>query len=468
MSARRPDPGRRRGDQLPRSVPARGARLSGRIAREGARHLGTGIANVGRSHEQAQTAKRIAHEQTAASFAQTLGELKAGSVKLAQLLSFIDLGVIPAAYRELYERELGRLRDAAPPMSMAIVRDVLAREWGTSSENRLADLSSVARAASLGQVHQGVLPDGRRVAIKMQYPDVADAYAGDIRLGTRLMAAAFRAVWPAFDSTPIIEATRDLIEELDYMLESSRQREFAVAYRGHPFIHVPDVIPELSGPRVLVTEWVDGLRFDEIRALPQEERDRFGEILARFYFGAIRHVGSYNADPHPGNFLLMADGRVAFLDFGIAKQMPTEQWSALAVATNAWVAGDWPALRDAGIKLGVLPADTTVGGDAIARVMEGMFGWLLHDHESTIDADVARRFVAACHQHSAHGTFPRNEVFLGRLDVGLTSVLAKLNARANWHRIMREILFKEPPSTSLGHAETEFFTAPGNKSGHPG
>jgi hypothetical protein len=211
---------------------------------------------------------------------------------------------------------------------------------------------------------------------------------------------------------------------------------------------------------VLVSDWVDGLGFEHVQALPQPDRDRFGEILMRFYFGAMRHVGAYNADPHPGNYLLMPDGRVAFLDFGMAKPMPTRQLDALANAASAYITHDPAALRAAAVELGAFPATSTFDTDAFVQIMEGTVGWLLHDGERTIGADIARTFMFACHKHTLPGTVPRDEVFFGRMDIALTSVLAKLQATGNWHRIMREILLGEPPRTKLGHAEVAHFTRP--------
>ncbi len=170
-----------------------------------------------------------------------------------------------------------------------------------------------------------MLPDGRRVAVKIQYPGVARAIAADMQNAGLILRLA-KALAPGLDAgAAAAELKERVLEELDYELEAQNQRAFARGYRGHPFIHVPDVVTRLSTERVLVTEWVDGAGFEEVRELPQEERDRFGEIVFRFCFGSIYHLQHFNADAHPGNYLLMHDGRVAFLDFGMTKQLDTEQ-----------------------------------------------------------------------------------------------------------------------------------------------
>ena len=145
-----------------------------------------------------------------------------------------------------------------------------------------------------------------------------------------------------------------MLEELDYEIEAANQRTFARAYRGHPFIVVPDVITALSTERVLVTEWVDGVGFDEVKKLPQEEKDRFGEIVFRFCFGSVYHLQHFNADAHPGNYLLMADGQVAFLDFGMTKRLETEQIELEIAAIEAAVSGDPQRVRDALDEIGYL------------------------------------------------------------------------------------------------------------------
>ena len=133
-----------------------------------------------------------------------------------------------------------------------------------------------------------------------------------------------------------------MLEELDYEYEAQNHRTFARAYRGHPFIYVPDVITRLSHRRVLVTEWVDGVGFDEVKELPQDEQDRFGEIVFRFCFGSIYHLQHFNADAHPGNYILMDDGRVAFLDFGMTKQLDPDQIELEQRAVDAAIAQATP------------------------------------------------------------------------------------------------------------------------------
>src|SRR2546423_6028866 len=257
---------------------------------------------------------------------ETLGTMKGAAMKIGQLASFIDTEFLPPEYRELYQDKLSSLRTSAPPMPWSKVSKVLEEEWECEVEELFEEFDhDAAAAASIGQVHRAVLPDGRRVAVKIQYPGVARALRADMQNAGMIMRMA-KALAPGLDAkAAAAELKERVLEELDYEYEAQNQRTFARAYRGHPFIYVPDVITRLSRTRVLVTGWVDGTGFEDVRALPQEEKDRFGEIVFRFCFGSIYHLQHFNADAHPGNYLLLEDGRVAFLDFRMTKQLDKEQ-----------------------------------------------------------------------------------------------------------------------------------------------
>src|SRR3954469_3414061 len=211
-----------------------------------------------------------------------------------------------------------------------------------------------AAAASIGQVHRAVLPDGRRVAVKVQYPGIAEALRADLQNAQMLIRMA-KALAPGLDAqAAAVELKERVLEELDYEFEAQNQRSFSRAYRGHPFIYVPDVITRLSRRRVLVTEWVDGHGFDYVKEQPQDGRDRFAEIVFRFCFGSIYHLQHFNADAHPGNYLAMDDGKVAFLDFGMTKQLDKEQIALEIAALEAAYEDDPERLRKALGDLGFL------------------------------------------------------------------------------------------------------------------
>src|SRR3954469_1202063 len=286
---------------------------------------------------------------------ETLGKMKGAAMKIGQLASFIDTEFLPPEYRELYQEQLATLRTSAPPMPWKKVREVLDEEWDEFPEELFEELDEEpAAAASIGQVHRAVLPDGRQVAVKIQYPGVAEALRADLQNAGVLMKMA-KAFAPGLDANAVARELRErVLEELDYEYEAQNQRSFSRAYRGHPFIHVPDVVTRLSTTRVLVSEWVGGMGFDEVKELPQPERDRFGEIVYRFCFGSVYHLQPFNADSHPGNYLLMEDGRVAFLDFGMTKHLDKEQIELEIAALEAIFDQEPERLRKALHDLGFL------------------------------------------------------------------------------------------------------------------
>ena len=172
-----------------------------------------------------------------------------------------------------------------------------------------------------------------------------------------------------------------MLEELDYEFEAQNQRTFSRAYRGHPFIYVPDVITRLSRRRVLVTEFVDGIGFEEVRQLDDEERSRFGEIVFRFCFGSIYHLQHFNADSHPGNYLLMGDGRVAFLDFGMTKKLDREQIELEQAALDAAIRKDPEALRQRLADLGFIKNPTKLDAEHLMDHVMLVGGWYIEDRD---------------------------------------------------------------------------------------
>ncbi len=332
--------------RIPTGRVRRTAKVGTVIGGAGARYAGTRAANVARSKERGDEALEQTHLDAAERMVKTLGNMKGAAMKIAQLASFIDTEFLPPEYAALYQEELSKLRSQAPPMPWKKVKDVLDEEWDDPVEELFEEFDhDAAAAASIGQVHRAVLPDGRKVAVKIQYPGVADAVRADMQNAGMILRLA-KALAPGLDAkAAAAELKERVLEELDYEYEAQNQRSFSRGYRGHPFIYVPDVLTRLSRRRVLVTEWVDGMSFEQIKELPQEQKDRFAEIVFRFCFGSIYHLQHFNADAHPGNYLLMEDGKVAFLDFGMTKQLDKEQIELEITALEAVFDEDPEQLR---------------------------------------------------------------------------------------------------------------------------
>ena len=312
--------------KIPKGRVRRSAKLGTALGGQAARLAGTKAASLTRSGDEAQERLEARHLETAIKMVDALGEMKGAAMKIGQLASFIDTEFLPPEYAEIYQEKLAQLRSSAPPMPWKTVVEVIEEEYEEPVGEHFAEFEPEAfAAASIGQVHRATLLDGREVAVKIQYPGVADALESDLRNAGMLVRLA-KAIAPGLDAKSVARELRErVLEELDYEYEAQNQRSFSRAYRDHPFIYVPDVITRLSRRRVLVTEFVDGIGFEAVKELDHAERSRFGEIVFRFCFGSIYHLQHFNADSHPGNYLLMGDGRVAFLDFGMTKKLDREQ-----------------------------------------------------------------------------------------------------------------------------------------------
>ena len=275
-----------------------------------------------RSAEASDLALSRRQLETAKQIVAALGTMKGAAMKLGQVMSFLDVGLVAEEFREEFQHELAKLRDAAPTVSFRQMRKVIEEDLGESISDAFAEFDEEPiAAASIGQVYRARLADGREVAVKVQYPGVAAAVRSDMQnLG--MILRLMKRMAPGLDAKATAEEIRLRIgEELDYELEAQNQRRMARLYRDHPFIYVPDVITSLSHERVLVSEFVDGTGFEDLKERPQADRDRLGEIIFRFFFGSMYRHHEFSGDPHPGNFLLLDDGRVAFLDFGLYKRI---------------------------------------------------------------------------------------------------------------------------------------------------
>jgi predicted unusual protein kinase regulating ubiquinone biosynthesis (AarF/ABC1/UbiB family) len=459
-------------ERIPKGRVRRSAKLGTALGTQATRYAGTKAANVVRGGEKSDEKLENRHLETALKIASTLGEMKGAAMKLGQLASFIDTEFLPEEYRELYQEQLASLRNDAPAMPWERVVKVLEDEYYPERIDELfAHIEPEAfAAASIGQVHRATLHDGREVAVKIQYPDVADALEADLRNAGTIVRLA-KAIAPGLDPKSIAEELKErVMEELDYELEAQNQRSFARAYRDHPFIYVPPVITRLSRRKVLVGEFVEGLQFDQVKDLGDEERWRFGEIVFRFHFGSIYHLQHFNADAHPGNYLLMEDGRVAFLDFGMTKRLDPEQIELEQVAIDAASRKDPQALMDALHDLGFVKNPKKVDAQRLMDHVMLVGGWYLEDREYEVSARRVMKVIESTSDPRSEyydlmrrESVPAEELMGRRMETGVLAVLAQLRAKRNWYRIMREWVYADEPATPLGEAEWQYFESRGQK-----
>src|SRR6201992_2121604 len=458
--------------KIPKGRIRRSAKLGSIIGTQGARYAGTKAANVARSEEDSKQALEARHLETAMKMVGALGQMKGAAMKLGQFASFIDTEFIPEEYREIYQEQLAKLRTDAPPMPWESVEKVLtAEEAGEPLSEMFAEFDKEAfAAASIGQVHKAELLDGRQVAVKIQYPGIAEAMEADLRNAGTIVRLA-RAIARGLNAKASAEEIRErMMEELDYEFEAQNQRIFSRAYRDHPFIYVPEVITRISRRRVLVTEFVEGIGFDAIKELPHEERSRFGEIVFRGSFGSIYHLQQFNADPHPGNYILMDDGRVAFLDFGMTKNLDREQILLEQRAFDAASRDDPEAFRTALHDLGFVKNPSKLDAERLLQHMQAIGGWYVEDREIEIDAKIVMRIIEVTNDPRSEffdlmrrESIPADELMGRRMEIGVVAVLGQLRAKRNWHRILREWVYADPPATELRREEWEYFEERGLK-----
>ncbi|QBS39387.1 AarF/ABC1/UbiB kinase family protein [Nocardia sp. CS682] len=459
-------------EQIPTSRVRRGAVFGKLVAGQAVRGAGVKLSMVGDTDAERIARTERALADAAEDIVTVLGSMKGLAMKAGQLLSMFDLlaafGIetLPAAQRERFQRKLAALYDQAPQLPFARMRTVIEADYARPIGEVFAEFESEPiGAASIGQVYRARLTDGRAVAVKVQYPGIDVAVRADLK-NLSLVMRMLRTVAPAIaDHALFRELTTHFADETDYRAEAEHHRLVADIYRDHPFIRIPEVVTELCTARVLVTELVEGLSFDEIVALPDPERDRVGEILHRFYLGTMAREHCFSGDPHPGNILLAADGKVAFLDFGLFKHMDEAAVDFELDCVRAATEYRGADLRALLVEYGVLEQDSLASAEDCLRLVHEVSGWLLTDAEIRVAEDAAAHAVLTF-VDPRRGYFdrwrreyaPAEHAFARRVEYGTLALLGKLRASGNWHRIGREWCYHEPPRTELGVLEHDWLT----------
>lgn len=458
------------GDGIPAGRLRRVAPVAGLAARTTGESV---IASLRRRPEPASEE----YARRAERYAEVLGRSKGALMKAGQLLSYVPFGsALPAENRSLFQAAMSRLQADAPPMAPELTAEVIEAELGAPPGTLFAEFAPrPLAAASIGQVHAARLPDGRKVAVKVQYPGAGAAIAADLK-NTELVAVfiqLLRSFVPGLTrSDPramAAEITARISEELDYRIEAANQARFAAAYRGHPYFHVPAVIGEFSTRRVLTQELSEGLTWPQALTCDQALRDQWGESIFRFMFGSIRHLWAFNADPHPGNYHFHQDGSVTFLDFGCVKQLSDAQAAGINGIVRAVLDRDasrlWSIYAGLGVTFGGKNAPSP--GEFLAwysgTVLLGLFG---PPQPFTVTPELVARLI----EHEFSPTGPSRHIvrslaapgyfaFITRIDMGMMSVLAELRATAGWLAIQDELDLRAAPATPIGAADAAFWAA---------
>ncbi|MCW2604869.1 MAG: hypothetical protein JWN61_3004 [Pseudonocardiales bacterium] len=425
--------------EIPRNQVARTARLAALpLGAAGRATLGLGRRLTG---TPAETVTAALQQKTAEQLFTVLGQLKGGAMKLGQALSVFE-AALPEENAAPYREALTKLQEAAPPMPLATAHRVLAEQFGRTWRDRFASFDDTpAAAASIGQVHRAVWADGRRVAVKIQYPGAGPALMADFAQLSRF-ARLFSRLSPGLDIKPLLtELKARVLEELDYTLEAQSQRAFAKAYDGDPDIIVPRVVA--SAPKALVTEWLDGTPLSAIIATgTQEQRDRAGSMLALLHFSAPARAGLLHADPHPGNFRLLDDGRLGVIDFGAVAHFPDGLPEPLGRLTRLAIDGDVEGVVQGLRDENFIRPDISVNPDRVYEYLRPMLEPLAAP-TFTFSRDWMRteaaRIADPRSEISMAGrslNLPPSYLLIHRVTLGSIGVLCQLGASAGYRGIV--------------------------------
>ncbi|MGH7761746.1 MAG: ABC1 kinase family protein [Candidatus Dormibacteraceae bacterium] len=437
----------------------RGAALARLALRIGGRYLARSPQLLFGSVERRGELRHDLALRSAEEVAEELGYMKGVLMKLGQMASYVDEDM-PQTFRAA----MSRLQHNAPPMSAELASSVIAGELGAVPERVFTRWDPVPfAAASIGQVHRAITRDGRAVAVKVQYPGIAHSITSDLR-NVALLRRVIGAAFPGMDTQSLIEELGErLREEVDYLLEADNQEYFAGYYEGHPVIHVPRVVRELSTARVLTTELVSGERFEQVLRWDQHEKDMAAETINRFVSRSLYRLHAFNGDPHPGNYLFHGRGRVTFLDFGLTKRFSDQDLVPLVEALRCLVMEkDGDCFRSALERAGFLKRGAPVPTQTVVDRFGLFYSTVLQDAPMTITPALAsaivRRFFDAKGPLAPYSDVPRTYVVLQRINLGLYGVLGSLNATANWRRIGQEMwpFVMGPASTPIGEAEARW------------
>jgi len=389
-----------------------------------------------------------------------LAVMRGAAMKAGQVLSTMEFPGLDDDQSAYLQGRLASLRDSAPAVPWTQMRRVLAADWGEAPERVLEHIdTSPAASASIGQVYRGRTLEGREVAIKVQYPGIAETVEADMR-NLVLLSPLLRQLMPGLEVKDLLSELRERIaEECDYELEASNHRRLERFWRDHPFVLVPRVHTELSHRRVLVTDWVDGASFEETMRRPDAVRDRYAEIVYRFFYGTALQLGLALGDPHPGNYLLTSDGRVAFFDFGMIRRLPADYLRREAVIARGVRVGDNDTVIRGMRELGYLTGELDEWDSGLLlEYMHGVSWWLqaegplrLAPEDLWRGAELLRETDGRKHiDQLRRMQLPPEALLLRRMEGLLFQTAATLRASAPWGRLLRELIEEDEPVGDLG------------------
>ncbi|WP_405019135.1 AarF/ABC1/UbiB kinase family protein [Kitasatospora sp. NBC_00070] len=447
--------------EIPRKAVSRTARLAALpLSFAGRATLGLGKRLGGRPADEVTAELQ---QQTADQLFATLGKLKGGAMKFGQVLSVFE-AALPEEVAGPYRAALTKLQDAAPPMPATKVHSLLAERLGPNWRKKFRSFENrPAAAASIGQVHRAVWHDGRVVAVKIQYPGAGDALLSDLAQLSRV-AWLLGPLIPGLDIKPLITELRSRVaEELDYALEAAAQQRHAEEFADDPDITVPGVVAQAD--QILISEWLDGTPLSEvITGGTQQERDRAGQLLARFLFAGPSRTGLLHADPHPGNFRLIKDEgpvegwRLGVLDFGTVDRLPEGLPAPIGDSLRMALAGDADGvldmLREEGFVKPAIQLDPAAVLDYLLPIIEPATVETFHFTRAWMRAQAARIADprSPAYNLGKQLNLPPAYLLIHRVTLSTIGVLCQLGANAPFRAEMLEWLpgFAHPVDEPTG------------------
>ncbi|MEY2628035.1 MAG: hypothetical protein RJB08_1794 [Actinomycetota bacterium] len=444
------------------------ARLGAKV---GATYASTAAKKLFASAERKQELNQERELKTATEIAERLGNMKGALMKLGQMASYLDNG-LPEPLR----LALAELQNNAPPMAGELAREVIEEEFRKPIGDLFVEFDDQPIAsASIGQVHRAIIIDPttkqqRAVAVKVQYPGVADAIAADLK-NADLLGAIIAFGFKAFEPDEMVAEIKErLTEELDYMREARNQQEFADFYAGHPFVNVPNIVAHLSSSRVLTTDLVTGSTWAELINQPQEVRDSAAEAIFRFVFRSLYRFRAFNGDPHPGNYVFHLDDpnniRISFLDYGLVKHFTEDEMTIFKnMISAAAINHDDAAFRTIIENAGLLKPDAPVTTDQIGDYFSHFYAPVRESHvmhwTPEYSSSIVRHTFDRTSPIANYASVPRAFVFIQRINLGLYALLGELRATGNYRRIAEELwpMVNAGPSTPLGDAEAAWLAS---------
>jgi len=397
-------------------------------------------------------------EAQAAIVTETLGQMKGVMMKLGQMASYIDEGM-PAAMRQ----SLASLQQDAPPMEGRLAIEMIERELGGRLRHHFSEFDDVAvAAASIGQVHRAVTRAGVEVAVKVQYPRIAEVIKADLD-NTAVLGSILGMVFSGLDPKPLVGELRARItEELDYAQEAQNQQVFIDFYAGHPHVFVPRVHHDLSTERVLTSDFVHGARFEPaITAADQARRSEMAEIIFRYVFRGMYRIQAFNGDPHPGNYLFMDDGRIAFLDYGLVKYFTQADIDEFELLIRAMLDGEASNFRTTLETADLLRQGAPFSDDEVYDWFSHYYDIVMHPGSHTITSEYASSMVrynfdARTNQMLKWANIPPAYALTQRINLGLYAILGRLNATLDYRAVAEELWpwTDAAPTTRLGREES--------------